>query len=258
MRLDPMVQRRESRTGPGGAASWTGSPPKVTRVQSLLGDLRIPSSTVTRKLAGAARLRREALDRVWRGLWGHAHAADVAESRGIAASRDASVSCSAGQRVRSPGAIRRRAKTPCRGCSGGSNTASAYDVVALGKRQAGNVSRRRSARNRRGGGRRALAPDRQAGLIYASVVRNLGAFTAVGEVGRHASGRVRAANVFRVAVDIADPWVATGDALALPPAETSARYRLARLRSGSGASWRAGPLRRRGAAAYARRTRAGA
>ena len=84
--LDPMSQSREIRTGLEAtiigrvAAEILG-----TSVQSLLASLRIPSSTMTRKLAAGDRLSSGESDRVSRVILVHAHATDVFESRGIAA-----------------------------------------------------------------------------------------------------------------------------------------------------------------------------
>lgn len=86
MQLDPIAQSREIRTGlESNIIGRVAAEVLKTSVQSLLTYLRIPSSTVTRKLAAGERLSSGESDRVSRVLLVHAHAADVFENRDIAA-----------------------------------------------------------------------------------------------------------------------------------------------------------------------------
>ena len=86
MRLDPIAQSREIRNGlEPSVIGRVAAEVLKTSVQSLLASLRIPSSTVTRKLAAGDRLSSGESDRVSRVILVHAHAADVFESRDIAA-----------------------------------------------------------------------------------------------------------------------------------------------------------------------------
>lgn len=86
MQLDPIAQSREIRTGlESNILGRVAAEVLKTSVQSLLTYLRIPSSTATRKLAAGERLSSGESDRVSRVLLVHAHAADVFESRDIAA-----------------------------------------------------------------------------------------------------------------------------------------------------------------------------
>lgn len=86
MRLDPIAQSREIRSGlASNIIGRVAAEVLKTSVQSLLGYLRIPSSTVTRKLAAGERLSSGESDRVSRVILVHAHATDVFESRDIAA-----------------------------------------------------------------------------------------------------------------------------------------------------------------------------
>lgn len=86
MQLDPIAQSREIRTGlESNIIGRVAAEVLKTSVQSLLAYLRIPSSTVTRKLAAGERLSSGESDRVSRVLLVHAHAADVFESRDLAA-----------------------------------------------------------------------------------------------------------------------------------------------------------------------------
>ncbi len=86
IQLDPIAQSREIRNGlEPNIISRVAAEVLKTSVQSLLACLRIPSSTVTRKLAAGDRLSSGESDRVSRVILVHAHAADVFESRDIAA-----------------------------------------------------------------------------------------------------------------------------------------------------------------------------
>jgi putative toxin-antitoxin system antitoxin component (TIGR02293 family) len=84
--LDPVAQSQEIRNGmEPDIIGRVATEMLKTSVQSLLASLRIPSSTVTRKLAARDRLSSGESDRVSRVILVHAHAADVFESRDVAA-----------------------------------------------------------------------------------------------------------------------------------------------------------------------------
>jgi len=86
VQLDPIAQSREVREGMApGVISRVATDVLKTSVQSLLASLRIPSSTVTRKLAAGDRLSSGESDRISRVILVHAHAADVFEDRELAA-----------------------------------------------------------------------------------------------------------------------------------------------------------------------------
>lgn len=84
--LDPIAQSHEIRMGlEPNIIGRVAVEVLKTSVQSLLTYLRIPSSTVTRKVSTGDRLSSSESDRVSRVILVHAHAADVFESRDIAA-----------------------------------------------------------------------------------------------------------------------------------------------------------------------------
>jgi putative toxin-antitoxin system antitoxin component (TIGR02293 family) len=86
VQLDPIAQSREIRMGlEPQIISRVAAEVLKTSVQSLLAYLRIPSSTVTRKASAGDRLSSSESDRVSRVILVHAHAADVFESRDVAA-----------------------------------------------------------------------------------------------------------------------------------------------------------------------------
>ncbi|MFM0051499.1 type II RES/Xre toxin-antitoxin system antitoxin [Caballeronia grimmiae] len=86
IQLDPIAQSREIRLGlEPNIIGLVASEVLNTSTQSLLASLRIPSSTVTRKLAAGDRLSSGESDRVSRVILIHAHAADVFESGELAA-----------------------------------------------------------------------------------------------------------------------------------------------------------------------------
>jgi len=84
--LDPIAQSEQIRIGmEPNIIGRVAAEILKTSVQSLLASLRIPSSTLTRKLAARDRLSSGESDRVSRVMLVHARAADVFESRDIAA-----------------------------------------------------------------------------------------------------------------------------------------------------------------------------
>lgn len=86
VRLGPIAQSREIRLGlDAQIVGRVAAAILNTSVQSLLASLRIPSSTLTRKLAAGDRLSSGESDRVSRVILIHAHATDVFESRDLAA-----------------------------------------------------------------------------------------------------------------------------------------------------------------------------
>jgi putative toxin-antitoxin system antitoxin component (TIGR02293 family) len=86
MTLDSLAQSREIRNGmEPNIIGRVAAEILKTSVQSLLSSLRIPASTVTRKVATGDRLSSGESDRVSRVILVHAHAADVFENSDIAA-----------------------------------------------------------------------------------------------------------------------------------------------------------------------------
>ncbi len=86
VKLDPIAQSREIRAGlEPTIIGRVATEVMHISVQSLLTSLRIPSSTLTRKLSASDRLSSGESDRVSRVLLVHAHATDVFEDRDVAA-----------------------------------------------------------------------------------------------------------------------------------------------------------------------------